>query len=109
MAQYFVDKYFGEDVDDSEIFWISDDIGGVLSVGDFYFTGHEIKLILENEFTEDDLFEWYDQWIDPNNKHKINIKNWKYKTEPVIASDIKWVNEKFDSLKKEIENLKKDN
>jgi hypothetical protein len=72
----FVDKYFGKD---SEQYWISDDIGGVLFVNDYFFNLSDIVGFLKYNYSVKKMFEYYDYSLKCAEKEEapINIKNYK--------------------------------
>ena len=80
IAKKFVKKYFSEEEEywDYECFWIGDEIGGVLTVSDYYFNFDNILDYLKNNYTVEELFDYYDYYLDEaiKNKTPINIKNW---------------------------------
>lgn len=56
-------------------YWVSEEIGGVLEIADYYFNFSRIKEALELEATEDQLFEYYDLEFDREGKVGYNFKN----------------------------------
>lgn len=55
----FKSKYFPEIPLDT--YWVDlDSIGGVLYINDYFFSFDNIKYAVDNNITEDSLFEWYD-------------------------------------------------
>lgn len=73
----FVAKYFGKDT--SDVYWIADDIGGVLAVNDFFFSLNDIIDYLKYNYSSKRMFEHYYYSLDCHNmnEHPINIKNYK--------------------------------
>ena len=83
LGDYFVEKYFGEK-GEVEYYWIADDIGGVLSVADYFFNLSDIVDFIKYHYTRKLMFEYYDYALEyyTQKKHKkddylINIKNYK--------------------------------
>jgi len=83
LGEYFVEKYFGKR-EDVEYYWIADDIGGVLSVADYFFNLSDIVDFIKYRYTRKLMFEYYDYALEYHmqKKHKkddylINIKNYK--------------------------------
>jgi len=80
--EYFIKKYFGSSKN-IEHYWISDEIGGVLSVADYFFSLNDMVEFVRNRYTPKKMFEYYDYALTYNmkDKHKkgdylINIKNY---------------------------------
>lgn len=71
LAQDFVNKYFqGE-----EYFWVSDRVGEVLSVSDYFFNIDNIVSAMEIRPTFERLDEAY-WYLVENKKPKINFENY---------------------------------
>jgi hypothetical protein len=77
LAKAFVQKYFGEDA--TEEWWVSDDIGGVYVINDYFFSVHDIVDFLKYDYSTKKMFEYYDYALKLATKEEtpINIKNWK--------------------------------
>lgn len=81
LAKEFVRKYFGKD---TEYYWIGDEVGGVLSVADYFFNMSHMVDFIRYKYTKNMMFEYYDYSMEYGmKKHKstdylINIKNYKY-------------------------------
>jgi len=80
LAEYFVKRYFGKP-DDVEHWWVADDIGGVLSVADYFFSLSDIVAFIKYKYTRKQLFEYYEYRTDLGMKKKpelpICIRDWK--------------------------------
>jgi len=61
VTREFVRKYFGKDAD---YYWIADDVGGVLNVGDYFFNLDRIIESIRYSATIHDLFTFYDMEMD---------------------------------------------
>lgn len=79
VAREFFSKYFRTEqysVDD----WIGEEIGGVLNVGDYFFSLSDMVQYLQYEYTRDQLFARYDMALEQaqqaNGIAVPNIKNW---------------------------------
>lgn len=68
----FVKTYLGRSVD---VHNIGDEKDGVWNINDYFFSLSDMVDALELEVSEKDLFDWYYQWIDVNEKRKMNLKN----------------------------------
>lgn len=55
LADKFVETYFEE----SECWWISDEVGGVYFVNDMFFSVDRMKEALELKATQGQLFDYY--------------------------------------------------
>ena len=76
LAYRFTQRYFGKD---SEYYWIADEIGGTIEVGDHLFSLDEMVQFTRHKYTKDKMFEYYDYALEKGMKNDtpINIKNWK--------------------------------
>ncbi len=64
------------DITPDNAFWIGGIVGELLDVDCYYTLNmYDIVLIVDNDMTFDDFDEWYDQWIDNNNR-RINLHYW---------------------------------
>ena len=64
IAMSFVTKYFGSDRTDW--WWVADRIGGCFCIGDYFWNVEVMVDALRKNVTEEVLFSWYDQSIEPN-------------------------------------------
>ena len=78
LANYFVEKYFGKNA--SDVYWAGDEIGGVLTVNDYFFDNREICAILRLRLSKKAMFERYDNNLKQYEKmHKMqNPIGWNY-------------------------------
>ncbi|MGA1050646.1 MAG: hypothetical protein ACO3TG_04065 [Minisyncoccia bacterium] len=59
------------DIDD----WVSNDIGGIICIADYWFNFATIKEVVDKGIDKDTVFEWYDYSLNGGN---INLHNyWK--------------------------------
>ena len=82
VADVFVNKYFGKNA--SDVYWIGEDIGGVMVINDYFFDLSDMIDFLRYNYSTDDMFEYYELRMDyelkkDNNPNTFmaNIKNWK--------------------------------
>lgn len=71
----FIEKYFDGEAD---YFWIGDDVGGVLSVNDYFFGLDRIIEALRYKASKKDFFAYYDIELDATMKGEkvgINFRN----------------------------------
>jgi hypothetical protein len=76
LAQTFVHKYFGEL---TEYFWVSDEIGGTLCAGDYFFSLQDILDALRYKASKKKMFEYYDNVLEKamkDEKPDYNLKNY---------------------------------
>ena len=71
---YFIENYFGNTYD-VDWYWIADDIGGVINVGDYFFNFSDIVELLEVNPPKKRLFEWYDYDLEKSTE----IMEWEIK------------------------------
>lgn len=82
LTDYFVERYFGKK-EDVDYYWVADDIGGCLSVADYFFNIEDIVDFIKYHYSKDMMFKYYDYQLDYHSKKKtkndylINIKNYK--------------------------------
>ena len=81
LAEKFIKKYFGEGyVYNEDYYWvgINDEDREVLAVGDYFFNLEDIVSFLRYNYTEKELFEYYDYALDKSYREAgINIRNYK--------------------------------
>ena len=77
LAQMFSIKYFGKDA--TEQYWISDEVGGVYAINDYFFSLNDMVEFISNDYPKYRMFEYYDYALTLAMKDEkpINIKNWK--------------------------------
>ena len=67
IAEEFARKYFGRDNDN---WWVAEDVGGVLCVGDYYFSFDRILEAIKYKATRKQLFDYYDMELEVGMKMK---------------------------------------
>ena len=83
LAQYFARRYFIDDFcedDEPEMWWVADEIGGVLHINDHFFNLKDIVDFIRYDYSKKKMFEYYEYALDCRTKEKdyiINIKNYK--------------------------------
>lgn len=68
----------GDGYDDGETcygFWINKEVGGVIEIGDYFFSMNRIIEALELGASEDQLFDYCDLEVDREGKVGYNFKN----------------------------------
>ena len=76
LGNYFVERYFGDDITD--MFWISDIIGDILVVNDYFFSLDFIREAIKYNATSRQLFDFYDLKLEFDTQDKpmeINFRN----------------------------------
>jgi len=75
MAKYFCNKYFKSDDFD----WISNQKGGVLMIGDYYFSLETMLDYLRYKYGVNKMFEHYDYALEEamKDEYPICIRDWK--------------------------------
>ena len=81
VAKAFVKKYFKREVYGQYTFWVADEIGGVFSVGDYFFDINRMIEALELKATFKQLIDYYDAEVDhhsesPDMPFHTNFKNY---------------------------------
>jgi hypothetical protein len=61
LANHFALKYFDKDCD---IYFVADDVGGVLFINDYFFNMKDIVDFLKSKYSKDKLFEYYQYALD---------------------------------------------
>lgn len=77
LADYFVDKYFGK----MKYNWVGNEIGGVMSVADYYFDLSDIVEFIRHHYSKDKMFEFYDyrlKCLEKGEEVKYNIKSYRH-------------------------------
>lgn len=67
----FYDAETGEYV---EYYWVSDDVGGVVCLADYFITLDEIRYDIDNGVDKDVYFKYYESRIEK--EHNINYKHY---------------------------------
>ena len=78
LADHFIERYFGKNI---ERYWIADEIGGVLSVADYFFGVSDIVEFLRYHYSKDKMFEYYDynlSCLEKGIENKYNIKSYRH-------------------------------
>ena len=79
IKEEFIQKYYvskdipREDVDD---YWIADDIGGVLSINDYFHSMNDMVGALKLNCPKKRFFEWYDYSLENYGKEPMNLKSY---------------------------------
>jgi len=74
IAAKFVEKYFKDSYPDS--FWVSNDIGGIFFVNDFYFGIDRMVTALKYKATFEQIFDYYNMEIEvASNKSRFGKRN----------------------------------
>ncbi len=76
VRQFLVD-YFEDDSPD--FWWVNDDIGGVFSYGDYFFSFDVPLKCYELDISKEDLTNWYDFCLE---NHSVNISLAKFILSP---------------------------
>jgi len=79
LTKIFCKKYFKDSYEYHPNDWVSNEIGGVIAINDYYFSFSHIKEALELNATEKQLFDYYDYSLDSalkNKKVEVNFKNY---------------------------------
>lgn len=72
IATYFVDEDTPRG--DLEVYWIADEVGGVLVIGDYFFDMYAITTAIRISCPIEKLFEWYDHTVEHENN--INLDHY---------------------------------
>lgn len=73
----FIKKYFGDMA--SDIFWVADEVGGILCVNDYFFNLDRIINAIKYNASVKKLFEYQDKELEfamKNKEMKINFENY---------------------------------
>ena len=75
LAQAFLKElYPNEPQYYEDIYWIGKAVGEVLSWGDWYVDMHNIANYFKYNFTPDEFFDWYNQYVEDDG---VNMKSFK--------------------------------
>ena len=77
LTSRFLYDYF--DDEDPDYWWVSDDVGGVLNYGDYFFSFDTILTCYKLEITFEQLINWYDFSL---SNQSVNISLAKYILSP---------------------------
>lgn len=70
IVTYFVDEEISRE--ELEVYWVADEIGGVLVVGDYFFDMYAITTAIRVSCPTEKLFEWYNYTIDHENNISLD-------------------------------------
>jgi len=75
LAEEFNKIYFNGVADK---FAIGGELDGVWGINDYFFDIQQMAQAIEWELTEEELFDWYEQWVDVDevDQGRMNIKNY---------------------------------
>ena len=100
ITETFLYDYF-DDVN-PYYFWVSDEVGGILNYGDYWFNFSDILTCYKLGITEEQLINWYDFCLE---NHSVNISLAKFILSP---EDKKEVEEKhLEELKNRVKSAEK--
>lgn len=75
----FCEKMYGEPTCDID-FWVGGDVGGVICIGDDYWSFDTIRKTVDNSYDPKQVFAWYDYCVEIGEiSHDIktpNLDNW---------------------------------
>ena len=76
LANHFALKYFGKDCD---MYFMADEVGSVLAIGDYFFSVRDIVDFLRCNYTKKKMFAYYDYRLKCTDKniYSMNIKSYK--------------------------------
>lgn len=74
LATVFLTALYG--AEKPEWFWVGDEVGGVLTWGDWFVSMDNMADYFRYRMTPDEFFAWYDQWIyQDDEKKQLNIRH----------------------------------
>ena len=56
----FCQKHFDCGVGECEIFWVRDEVGGILMLNDYFLSFLDLKYDIDHDVPKDQFFAWYD-------------------------------------------------
>ena len=76
-ALYFEKRYFGTNLEDTT--WVADLTGETISIADYYFTLTDMMNFIRYNYSEEDMFNYYDYAVDTYGEDKITvcIRDWR--------------------------------
>jgi hypothetical protein len=77
LAKVFLEDLYGDEARYywEEAHWVADEVGGVFTWGDWLVNMQNITDYFSLEYTPDEFFEWYDDWM--GEEPSPNMKNYK--------------------------------
>lgn len=85
-----------------DAFWVGDDVGGILNVGDMDFDMATIRIDIDEDASEEELIKWYDYILEAST-FKLPTPNFHAWIHGCPRTDSEW----FKARHKEYENFKK--
>ena len=79
ITEFFINKYFNEKNYKPSWYFIGDEIGYMIDIADRFFSLEDIVNFLRHNYSEKDMFEYYDLRLESQTKNKpfSNIENWR--------------------------------
>lgn len=76
-ALYFEKRYFKTNLEDT--YWVADMIGGTIAIADYFFTLDDMMSFIRYNYSNDDMFNYYQYAIDTYGDKKITvcIRDWR--------------------------------
>lgn len=71
ITKVFCKKYFGDCYKYNDDDWVSIDIGGVISINDYFFNFNDILIAIKYKATKKELFGYYDYSLDNYQRNKF--------------------------------------
>jgi len=74
LTDYFTKRYF----DNADFYWVGGEIGGVVSINDYFFNFSDILDYIKNDYSEYEMFGYYEYALEEatEDRSPINIKNY---------------------------------
>lgn len=98
-----------------DAFWVGDDVGGILNVGDMDFDMATIRTDIDEDAPEEELIKWYDYTVDALH-FKLNVPNFHAWIHGCPRTSKEWFEEMRErrksfenAIKEENERVKKEN
>ena len=77
ITEQFLYDYFDDNT--PEYYWVGDEVGGILTYGDYFFNFSDILVCYKLEITFEQLINWYDFCLE---SQKVNISLAKFIVSP---------------------------
>lgn len=105
----FAEKYFSfDDGSQTEGYWVADEPGGVLEIGDYYFNYDTVRYCVDNDIKYETVVKWYDYCLRVGMVDETlptpNIKSWVAGCPTYNEKEL----ERLETLKSRIEEQKEE-
>lgn len=103
-------EVMGFDINPDTLYWVGDETGGVVEIADMFLSYDDIRYVVDNNVSYEELVDWYDYCTEPvsNLYPKPNLKSWHHGCPRLSKKQVQELierQERIDDLKRELNEL----